>query len=180
MIGWSVASGNDAGAPYRDAVALALAKLFTETEDLHVSADCEPADVPARIRGQVETTGRDERAAVDLGVWFVQLFTPALVDGETADDVLPFTEASQAAVPTIMPVAARTAIDGFVSSALLVDDPHNPEHWSAALHHALESIGRRTQLSSEVRQRADAVNAPTTSKVMMNRILGWARDERIA
>src|SRR5207302_212673 len=113
----------------------------------------------------------------EIGTWTVHLFTPTVVDQELADDPLPFAQAGQAAVPTVLPMAARPAVDGFVAPALLVQDPDEPEQWSTALHHVLESTERRAQLSAEAGRRADAIDAAATSKAIVNRLMGWASFE---
>jgi hypothetical protein len=174
VIGLSVGTPNDTDTQYREAAAVGLAKVLADNRDATVSANCEPQDVPALVRSQVQAGGRQDRAAVETAAWFVHLFTPAFLGDEPLDDMLPFTEVAQAGVPTIMPAAARAAVDGFVSPALLVGDPNDPEEWSVALQQVVESTQRRGTLSIEVRQRADAINTAATSKAMINRLVGWA------
>jgi len=175
VIGWSLGTLNEAGASCREAVATALAKVTTEHPRLRVDAGCEPTDLPPRVPSQVRANGNNVWTPAEIAAWHMHLFTPALIDDSSSDDVLPFTDAGQAGVPTIMPSGARPDVYGFVASALIVDDPSDPEQWSTALLHALESPQRRIQFSTEARQRADAVNSAPTSQAMMNRLVGWAR-----
>ena len=162
VIGWNVGTPGRATESYREAVAVGLAKAVADHRDVRVQATCEPDDIPASVRAQVRAEG-GALPADEIGTWTVHLFTPAAVGEELADDLLPFTEAGYAGVPTVLPSPARPAIDGFVAPALVVQDPDEPEQWSAALCPVLESTARGArELSAEARRRADSIDAAAT------------------
>jgi hypothetical protein len=175
VIGWSVGTRTESTEQYFEAAAVGLAKVVADHRDVHVQATCAPDDVPAGARALVRTTDGYECSADEIGTWTVHLFTPAVIGEGLADDLLPFTEAGHAGVPTVLPAPVRAAIDGFVAPALVVQDANEPEQWSAALHHVLENTRRRAQLSAEASRRADSVDAAATSKAIVNRLVGWAR-----
>jgi hypothetical protein len=73
-----------------------------------------------------------------------------------------------------MPLWARAAIDGHASPPLVVNSPGQPEQWTAALRHVLDSPATRAWRANEARERSDAVDGPAASSTIVNRLMGWA------
>jgi hypothetical protein len=96
-------------------------------------------------------------------------FTSAAID-----DARLLEEASLAGVPTVLPAAATTGVDGFVSPFVQVESPDRAAEWTNALHHVLDDPAVREQRTAEARRRAESVDGPAAAKATVSRLMGWA------
>jgi hypothetical protein len=133
--------------------------------------------VPPALRGHDYLLAPEELTPETLAAWAVQLWTPNVQGAAVAEDLRAYVEASHAGVPTVLPLGARVAIDGHASPPLVVHSPDQPEQWTAALRHVLDSPTTRAWRAKEARERSDAVDSATASSTIVNRLLGWAHYE---
>jgi hypothetical protein len=131
-------------------------------------------NVPPALRGHDYLVESGELEPETLAGFTVQLWTPDIEGGMVAEDLRAYVEASHAGVPTVLPLAARVAIDGHGSPPLVVHAPDQPEQWTAALRHVLESPPRRGSRAKEASDRSDSVDSGAASRTVVNRLVGWA------
>jgi hypothetical protein len=91
------------------------------------------------------------------------------------DDARFIEEASCAGVASVMPAAACSGIDGYVSPFVRVDAVDNAEEWANSLHHVLDDLGVREKRAGEAKRRSDALDSAAASKAAVSRFAGWAR-----
>jgi hypothetical protein len=152
-----------------------LATILTKRPD-HVEIVGDPDLVPAALRDHVRVRVIPERAFEPevLAGWALNVWTPALLGDAVVDDARVLEEASCAGVASVMPAAATTGVDGFVSPHVQVQSPDRPEEWTNALHHVLDDADVRAHRAHEARRRADAVDGLAAGKAVVSRFMGWA------
>jgi hypothetical protein len=173
VIGWHLGTGMSASAS-RDEAAEGVAKVLANRFDVRVLVVGDAEQVPPALRGHDYLVESGELEPEVLAGLTVQLWTPDIQGGMVADDQRPYVEASHAAVPTVLPLAARIAIDGHGSPPLVVQEPDQPEQWTVALRHVLDSPPRRGSRAKEASDRSDAVDSSAASRTVVNRLMGWA------
>ncbi len=173
VIGWHLGTGMSASAS-REEAAEGVAKVLANRFDVRVLVVGDAAHVPPALRGHDYLVESGELEPEILAGLTVQLWTPDIQGGLIADDLRPYVEASHAAVPTVLPLAARIVIDGHASPPLVVQAPEEPEQWTAALRHVLDSPPRRGSRAKEASDRSDAVDSSAASRTVVNRLMGWA------
>jgi hypothetical protein len=173
VIGWHLGTRTSATA-FRDEAAEGVAKVLANRFEVRVLVVGDPAQVPPVLRGHDYLVEPGDLDPENLAGLTVQLWTPDIQGGLVADDLRAYVEASHAGVPTVLPLAARVAIDGHGSPPLVVQAPDQPEQWTVALRHVLDSPPRRRSRANEASDRADAVDSSAASKTVVNRLIGWA------
>jgi hypothetical protein len=171
VIGWRIG----ARALNTDAAAAGIATILTKRPD-HVEIVGDAARVPAALRDHARVRVVADRAFTPevLAGWAVHVWTPAFAGGAVLDDSRLLEEASLAGVPTVLPAAAVTGVDGFVSPFVQVLSPGRAEEWTNSLHHVLDDPAVRAQRAAEARRRADAVDGLAAAKATVSRFMGWA------
>jgi hypothetical protein len=179
-IGWRIGAGGSQ-CDYQDAVAEGIALALHDRRN-RVEIVGAAADVPAALRGLErvaivpEPIGPEQELDPEtVAGWAVHVWTPARAGDEIVDDARLFEEASSAGVASVMAVAARGGVDGYVSPFVIVDDAANAEAWANALHHVLDDARVREKRAEEARRRSDAVDGAPASKAVVSRFVGWAR-----
>ena len=175
VIGWRLDLGGSVGPPYTDTAAQGVAQLLAEGVDMRVHVVTEARSLPAPLRS-------NDRVLVDanppgpdaLVTWTVQLLTPTIVAEEVVGDLREFVEATCAGVPSVLPAAARRAIDGHPSPQLVVRDVKDPKAWRAALRNVLGDAHRRARRVEETVRHGLAVNGAAASRSVVDRFIGWA------
>jgi hypothetical protein len=173
VIGWHLGTGTPATTS-RDEAGEGVAKVLANRFDVRVLVVGDAEHVPPALRGHDYLVELGELEPETLAGLTVQLWTPEIRDGMVADDLRAYLEASHAGVPTVLPSAARVAIDGHASPPLVVHAPDEPEQWTAALRHVLDSPSHRGSRAKEASDRSDAVESSAASKTVVNRLIGWA------
>ena len=120
VIGWRLG----AGVPYADAVGAGIANILTKRPDL-VEVVGDAGRVPVELREHARVTVLPESAFTPevLAGWAAHVWTPRLLGGALLDDARLLEEASLAGIATLLPAAATTGIDGFVSPFVQVQAP---------------------------------------------------------
>lgn len=177
VIGWRLDAGGQVPS-YADAVAESLGQLLADNMNLRVHAVGPPGRVPASLRRHERVLILPDAPESDvLAAWAVHLFTPTVVDEEVADDLRCFVEASCAGVPSVLPVAARRAIDGHPSPQLVVRDPQDVHAWLGALRNVLGPRKRRARRVEETVRHGISVAGSAASRAVAGRFVGWAMYE---
>jgi hypothetical protein len=178
-IGWYVGWAGEPVGSYIDAVGDGIAKLLADRPDLRVDIVGDPDRAPAGLRRnrRVSIVSELEPEPDLIAAWDVHVWTPRLVGGEVVDDIRPLLEASSAGVPSVLPVAARSSMDGFAGNKLVVSRADEPEGWAAALGRLLDDDGMRAGAGAEARRWASAVHGAPACRMTVNRVLGWAQYE---
>jgi hypothetical protein len=83
-------------------------------------------------------------------------------------------EAGCAGVASVMPAAATSGVDGYVSPHVLVSDVDTADGWYDVLHHVLDDPRVRARRAQEAARRADALDGPALSKAVVSRLIGLA------
>jgi hypothetical protein len=171
VIGWRPA----ADVPYAGAVADGIASILAKRPDL-VEVVGDPERVPSALRGHKRVTVLPEQSFKPevLAGWAAHVWTPRLLGDALLDDARLLEEAGVAGVATLLPSAATTGIDGFVSPFVQVESPGRAEDWTNALHHVLDDPGVRAQRAGEARRRADTVDGLAAARATVSRLVGWA------
>jgi hypothetical protein len=171
VIGWRLPTA----VPYADAAAAGIATILTKRPD-QVEIVGDASRVPAMLREHARVSVIPERAFTPevLAGWSAQVWTPRLLAGALLDDARVLEEASVAGVPTLLPAAATSGVDGFVSPFVQVESPERAEEWTNALHHVLDDPGVRAQRAGEARRRAESVDGLAAAKATVSRFMGWA------
>jgi hypothetical protein len=174
VIGWHLT-----GARSHRGLDEGLAKVLADRSDVHVHCIGDADAVPEPLQGHARVRVLEHMPAADeLATWAVHVWTPRVVEDELLDGMLPFLEASTAAVPTVMTASARACIDGWMSHELVVEQPDDPDEWAARLLALLDDERHRAHRGAEARRRASALLAPTASLAAIERFLGWLSWER--
>jgi hypothetical protein len=97
--------------------------------------------------------------------------------GEVVDDIRPLVEASAAAVASVLPLAARSSMDGFAANKVVVSRSEESEGWATALRRLLDDDAARRDAGRGARRWAHAVHGPPACRMLVNRLLGWAQYE---
>jgi hypothetical protein len=171
VIGWRIGRT----APNALATAAGIASILTRRPD-HVEIVGDAARVPAALRDHARVHVVGERAFTPevLAGWAVHVWTPEVIGDAVVDDSRLLEEASLAGVPTVLPAAATTGVDGFVSPFVQVLSPDRAEEWMNALHHLLDDPEVRAQRADEARRRAESVDGLAAAKATVSRFMGWA------
>lgn len=182
VIGWHVGRDGTAAPGYRAVVAQTVSKFLTEHPDvrLELVGDAARAPIAKRAHQHVSILTEAQLDPKALARWTVHVWTPELMGGEVADDARVFELASAAGVPSIMAVASRRAVDGYVSPSVLARAEDDPDEWERVLRHVLVGVERRANRSYEAFRRADTVNGLAASRAVATRFVGWATFRPIA
>ncbi len=173
VIGWYLGAGTSATAS-RDEAAEGVAKVLANRFDVRMLVVGDVEQVPSALRGHDYLVESAEWEPEALAALTVQLWTPDVRGGMVNDDLRAYVEASHAGVPTVLPFPAGVAIDGHASPWLVVQAPDQPEQWTAALRHVLDSPPRRASRGKEASDRAATADGFAASKTIVNRLVGWA------
>ncbi len=175
VIGWRLDGPGADPVPYAAAVAEGVARYLAEIRDrVEVAGDLER--VPAPLRDYERVTGVSSRPT-DPGTiagWALHVWTPALAGDELLDDARAFEQASLAGVPSIMPAAALSGVDGYVNPHVLVESVDDAGQWYDAVHHVFDDPIVRARRADEAGRRADSVDGAAACKAVVSRLLGWA------
>lgn len=175
LLGWRLDTTPSHMPSYADAVVDALLTLLENNPGVTLHAVTQSGNLPARLRrhDRVVVT-RESPAPEDLARWATHLFTPEMIGDEVADDLGRFLEASLAGVPSVLPLAARRAIDGHPSPQLVVRDPDDPAAWLEVLRNVLRHDDKRARRRDETLRYTTSVNSYASSRAVVNRFMGWA------
>lgn len=178
VIGWRFGGGPVRRPPYLDGVVGAASRMLSDGHDVTIEIDDEHDHLigPLRRADRVRV-GRIAAEGEQLTRWSFQLYTPFVVDGQVVDDGRDAFEAGLAGTPSVMPLAARRAVEGHPSPLAVVHDVRNPDAWLEAIYGILTSQVRRKRRVEEARRHAATVVGPAASRAAANRLLGWAMYE---
>jgi hypothetical protein len=169
VIGWRAS-----GARSHRGLDEGLAKVLADRSDVHVHFVGDASTLPEPLQGHARVRVLAQMPAADeLATWAAHVWTPRLVEGELLDGMLPFLEASTAAVPTVMTASARACIDGWMSHEVVVEEPDDPDEWATRLLALIDDERHRAHRGADARRRASALLAPAASLAAMERFLGW-------
>jgi hypothetical protein len=177
VIGWYP---GPAGPGYGPAVASGIELALVDKANA-VELVGDPGLLPDNLVRHVRVKIVPELDLESVRRWAVHAWTPSLAGGENAGDTRAFELVSYLGVPSVMPAAASTAVDGLVSPFLLVQAVDRPQEWADALHHVLDDAATRARRAREALRRADALGSAATANTVVGRFLGWATyrvDER--
>lgn len=175
VIGWHVGSVRTPAPTYLDAVADGLTIVLTDLPEACVEVIGDRERVPSALRGQDRVSiASDELGPDRLTRWAIHLWAPPIRAGEVVDDPGSMVEVGCAGVPSVLPLASRSSIDGHVSAELMVADPERPEEWATALRVLLDDPQLRAQRSRETFRKSSTIDGSVASKAVVNRFLGWA------
>ena len=175
MIGWHIGAAGGPVPDYAPAVAEAVLKVLDERPEARVEAVGDPSHLPVSLLGHPRVDLLSDRPAPQaLSRWAVHLWSPALLDGDIADDTRAFAEVSAVGVPTVLPEAVQPAVGGYPPPGLLVDPLRHAEDWIVPLRALLDSESTRSRLSRAAMLRFDTMNGAAASAVAVNRLIGWA------
>jgi hypothetical protein len=151
-----------------------LAKVLADRSDVHVHFVGDAGALPEPLQGHARVKVLEQMPAADeLATWAVHVWTPRVLEGELVDGMLPFLEASTAAVPTVMTTGARAGVDGWMSHEVVIEQPDDPDEWAARLLALIDDERHRAHRGAEARRRAGALLAPAASLAAIERFLGW-------
>jgi hypothetical protein len=176
-IGWHVGSAPEPVPDYADAVGDGIAKLLADRPDLRVDIVGDPDRAPEALRRNRRVTFVSEAEPDVVAAWDLHVWTPRTGAGEVVDDIRPLVEASAAAVASVLPLAARSSMDGFAANKVVVSRSEESEGWATALRRLLDDDRGRRNAGLEARRWAHAVHGPPACRMLVNRLLGWARYE---
>lgn len=178
VIGWRFGGGPVRRPPYLDGVVAAVARMLSDGHDVTIEIDDEHDHlIGTSRRAERVRVGRAAAEGEHLARWSFQLYTPFVADSLIVDDGRDAFEAGLAGTPSVMPLAARRAVDGHPSPQAVVHDVRNPDAWLEVIYGILTSPVRRKRRVEEARRHAATVVGPAASRAAANRLIGWAMYE---
>ena len=177
-LGWYVGWSGDPSGPYRDAVAEGVAKFLADRVDVCVDVVGDDDNVPSALRRHDRVTVIGDVPDPDtLAEWSLHVWTPRFVDGDVADDLAGLIEASYVGVPSVMPLAARRAMDAVPSGDFLITRFDEPEAWAGGLRRILDHGRGSAKYAKEAQRWARAVHGPVAAQASVSRMVGWVQFE---
>jgi hypothetical protein len=80
-------------------------------------------------------------------------------------------------VPTVMPLAAKRAMDAVPEGDFLITRHEVPEAWAGGLRRILDNGRGSAKYAKEARRWAHAVHGTVAAHASVNRMLGWLQFE---
>lgn len=177
VVGWQA----DAVAPDELAgAATGLARVLARQPGLSVEVVGAAADDAVEaVRAQLGTDGDDQLVRggepVSAG-WrrglLVHLWTVAPDAVALGGELRPLVEAGFAGVPSVIAAGNPAIVEAAHPRALVVDEPGDPDAWSAVLEPLLDESGWRAR-AAEAASVASDLWGPEAAALSLNRLLGW-------
>lgn len=175
---WRVPPRAGRATAYLDDVATGLTAFLVDNGAVSAVVSGDTSWLPAVLRrsAQVELLDADAEPEL-LANSKLAIYTPAVVGGQVADDHCVFIESALAAVPAVVPFAARRVLLPYTAWELVVPDDGRAEAWQNAFQAAFTNEPRRELRAREAHRWARALNDPAGSAAVASRFLGWAMYE---
>jgi hypothetical protein len=178
VIGWRFGGGPIRRPPYLDGVVAAVTRMLSDGHDVTIEIDDEHDHLIGNLRRADRVRiGRAAAEGEHLTRWSFQIYTPFVAESLIVDDGRDAFEAGLAGTPSVMPLAARRAVEGHPSPQAVVHDVRNPDAWLEVIYGILTSPVRRKRRVEEARRHAATVVGPAASRAAANRLIGWAMYE---